>query len=78
MAVTNKTIKPSSVSIAFNVDFFPATFPASADVSYTITDIDDDAYNKHGYLRYQISTGSMTVDEVALAISGAICSQEGI
>jgi len=78
MAVTNKTIKQGSVSISFSVGAFPATFPATADVSYTITDIDDDAYNKHGYLRHTITTGSLSVDAVAMAISGAICTQEGI
>jgi len=78
MAVTNKFIIPGSISISFSIDGFPATFPATADVSYSITDLDDNGYNKNGYLRYQIMTGSATVDEVAIAIGRAIINKEEI
>ena len=77
MAIS-KQITPGSISASIVLtEALPLDFPASVEVSYSVSSTDEPLFTKHGTLRISV-VASDTIEQMFNSIEDAINTQEGI
>jgi len=77
MAITKQIIS-GSITISMNLtEALPLDFPATVDVSYGVSSIDEPSFVKYGALRITVQAAD-TIEQMWEAVEAAINTQEGI